>query len=202
MGPETLESLQKEAIEEVLSAYPAKAAKNRAKHLGVDSPEGEKGACDKTRSNKQTVPGVMSQRGCAYAGSKGVVWGPIKDMIHISHGPIGCGQYSRAGRRNYYIGTTGVDTFVTMNFTTDFNEKILYSVEIKNLKKHLEEIDELFPLNNGVSIQSECPIGLIGDDIQAVAKVHKKRLVIKQLQFLVRDLEGFLNHLVTTLQMI
>ena len=36
----------------------------------------------------------MTIRGCAYAGSKGVVWGPIKDMIHISHGPVGCGQYS------------------------------------------------------------------------------------------------------------
>jgi nitrogenase molybdenum-iron protein alpha/beta subunit len=35
----------------------------------------------------------MTIRGCAYAGSKGVVWGPIKDMIHISHGPVGCGQY-------------------------------------------------------------------------------------------------------------
>jgi nitrogenase molybdenum-iron protein alpha chain len=55
----------------------------------------------------------MTVRGCAYAGSKGVVWGPIKDMVHVSHGPIGCGQYSRAGRRNYYVGTTGVDTFGT-----------------------------------------------------------------------------------------
>ena len=44
-------------------------------------------------------------------------------MIHISHGPVGCGQYSRAGRRNYYIGTTGVNAFVTMNFTSDFQEK-------------------------------------------------------------------------------
>ena len=174
MGTETLEELQKKAIAEVLEVYPAKAAKNRAKHLGVDTPEGVKGACDKTRSNKQTVPGVMSQRGCAYAGSKGVVWGPVKDMIHISHGPIGCGQYSRAGRRNYYIGTTGVDTFVTMNFSTDFSEKDIVFGGDKKLKKALEEIDDLFPLNNGISIQSECPIGLIGDDIQAVAKMHKK----------------------------
>ena len=119
MGPETLESLQKEALAEVLDSYSDKVKKSRAKHLGIDSPETGKGSCDTTKSNKQTVPGVMSQRGCAYAGSKGVVWGPIKDMIHISHGPIGCGQYSRGGRRNYYIGTTGVDTFVTMNFSTD-----------------------------------------------------------------------------------
>ncbi|HHD80290.1 MAG TPA: nitrogenase molybdenum-iron protein alpha chain, partial [Campylobacterales bacterium] len=174
MGTETLEELQNKAITEILEVYPAKAAKNRAKHLGVDTPEDVKGACDKTKSNKQTVPGVMSQRGCAYAGSKGVVWGPVKDMIHISHGPIGCGQYSRAGRRNYYIGTTGVDTFVTMNFSTDFTENDIVFGGDKKLKKALGEIDELFPLNNGITIQSECPIGLIGDDIQAVAKWYKK----------------------------
>ncbi|QOG11237.1 nitrogenase molybdenum-iron protein alpha chain [Arcobacter sp. FWKO B] len=173
MNP-NLESLQKEVIQEVLDSYPEKLKKNRAKHLGVDSPETGKGACSTTRSNKQTVPGVMSQRGCAYAGSKGVVWGPIKDMIHISHGPIGCGQYSRAGRRNYYIGTTGVDTFVTMNFSTDFSEKDIVFGGDKKLKTALEEIDTLFPLHNGISIQSECPIGLIGDDIQAVAKKHNQ----------------------------
>lgn len=174
MSAETLLSQQQAAIAEVLEAYPEKAKKSREKHLGVDTPEGVKGACDSTKSNKQTVPGVMSQRGCAYAGSKGVVWGPVKDMIHISHGPIGCGQYSRAGRRNYYVGTTGVDTYVTMNFSTDYQEKDIVFGGDKKLKAALAEIDELFPLNNGISIQSECPIGLIGDDIQAVAKAYKK----------------------------
>ncbi len=174
MTTETLLSQQQAVIAEVLEAYPDKAKKSRAKHLGVDAPDGVKGACDSTKSNKQTIPGVMSQRGCAYAGSKGVVWGPIKDMVHISHGPIGCGQYSRAGRRNYYIGTTGVDTYVTMNFSTDYQEKDIVFGGDKKLKAALAEIDELFPLNNGISIQSECPIGLIGDDIQAVAKAYKK----------------------------
>jgi nitrogenase molybdenum-iron protein alpha chain len=65
----------------------------------------------------------MTIRGCAYAGSKGVVWGPIKDMVHISHGQVVCGQYSWAARRNCYIGTTGIDTFVTMQFTSDFQER-------------------------------------------------------------------------------
>ena len=174
MTTETLLSQQQAVLAEVLEAYPDKAKKSRAKHLGVDTPDGVKGACDSTKSNKQTIPGVMSQRGCAYAGSKGVVWGPIKDMVHISHGPIGCGQYSRAGRRNYYIGTTGVDTYVTMNFSTDYQEKDIVFGGDKKLKAALAEIDELFPLNNGISIQSECPIGLIGDDIQAVAKAYKK----------------------------
>jgi nitrogenase molybdenum-iron protein alpha chain len=40
----------------------------------------------------------------------------------------------------------------------------------------LDEIAGLFPLAKGVSIQSECPIGLIGDDIEAVAKKKGKEL--------------------------
>lgn len=44
-------------------------------------------------------------------------------MAHISHGPVGCGQYSRAGRRNYYTGVSGVDSFGTLNFTSDFQER-------------------------------------------------------------------------------
>ena len=116
----------------------------------------------------------MTIRGCAYAGSKGVVWGPIKDMIHISHGPVGCGQYSRAGRRNYYIGTTGVNTFVTMNFTSDFQEKDIVFGGDKKLAKIIDEIEGLFPLHKGISVQSECPIGLIGDDIEAVSRKKTK----------------------------
>ena len=162
-------------IQEVLEIYPEKAKKDRSKHLAVNDQSVEKSSKCIT-SNKKSLPGVMTIRGCAYAGSKGVVWGPIKDMIHISHGPVGCGQYSRAGRRNYYIGTTGVNTFVTMNFTTDFQEKDIVFGGDKKLAKTIEEINQLFPLNKGISIQSECPIGLIGDDIEAVAKKSSKEI--------------------------
>lgn len=156
-------------IQEVLDVYPEEARKERAQHLAVNDPNAEKSSKCIT-SNKKSLPGTMTIRGCAYAGSKGVVWGPIKDMIHISHGPVGCGQYSRAGRRNYYIGTTGVNTFVTMNFTSDFQEKDIVFGGDKKLDKLISEIETLFPLNKGVSVQSECPIGLIGDDIEAVSK--------------------------------
>jgi nitrogenase molybdenum-iron protein alpha chain len=77
----------------------------------------------------------MTTRGCAYAGAKGVVWGPVKDMVHISHGPVGCGYYSWSGRRNYYIGTTGVDTFGTMQFTSDFQERDIVFGGDKKLAK-------------------------------------------------------------------
>ena len=91
----------------------------------------------------------MTIRGCAYAGSKGVVWGPIKDMIHISHGPVGCGQYSWAARRNYYIGTTGIDTFVTMQFTSDFQEKDIVFGGDKKLAKIMDEIQDAVPAEQG-----------------------------------------------------
>ncbi len=162
-------------IQEVLEVYPEKARKDREKHLAVNDQSIEQSKKCIT-SNRKSLPGVMTIRGCAYAGSKGVVWGPIKDMIHISHGPVGCGQYSRAGRRNYYVGTTGVNTFGTMNFTSDFQEKDIVFGGDKKLAKLITEIEQLFPLNKGISVQSECPIGLIGDDIEAVSKKAAKEI--------------------------
>ncbi|WP_414754237.1 nitrogenase molybdenum-iron protein alpha chain [Anabaena sp. CCY 9910] len=163
----------KELIKEVLKAYPEKSRKKREKHLNVH--EENKSDCG-VKSNIKSVPGVMTARGCAYAGSKGVVWGPIKDMIHISHGPVGCGYWSWSGRRNYYVGVTGINSFGTMHFTSDFQERDIVFGGDKKLVKLIEELDVLFPLNRGVSIQSECPIGLIGDDIEAVAKKTSKQI--------------------------
>jgi nitrogenase molybdenum-iron protein alpha chain len=57
-----------------------------------------------------------------------------------------------------------------MNFTTDFQERDIVFGGDKNLGNAIDEINTLFPLNKGITVQSECPIGLIGDDIQAVAK--------------------------------
>lgn len=170
---ENMREENEKLVEEVLSVYTADAKDERAKHLMVNDKSIDKSKKCIT-SNKKSLPGVATMRGCAYAGAKGVVWGPIKDMISISHGPVGCGQYSRAGRRNYYVGTTGVNTFVTMNFTSDFQEKDIVFGGDKKLEKILDEINGLFPLSKGVSIQSECPIGLIGDDIEAVAKKKAK----------------------------
>jgi nitrogenase molybdenum-iron protein alpha chain len=162
----------KELIDEVLKAYPDKMAKKRAKHLNTF--ESGKPDCG-VKSNIKSLPGVMTIRGCAYAGSKGVVWGPIKDMVHISHGPVGCGQYSWSTRRNYYIGDTGINAFGTMQFTSDFQEKDIVFGGDKKLEALIDEVQTLFPLNRGISIQSECPIGLIGDDIEAVSKKKSKQ---------------------------
>lgn len=169
----TLKEETRKIVTEVLETYPEKAQKKRAKHLNVYD-EG-KADCG-VKSNIKSIPGVMTTRGCAYAGSKGVVWGPVKDMIHLSHGPVGCGYYSWSGRRNYYVGITGVNTFVTMQFTSDFQERDVVFGGDKKLAKLLVEASELFPLAKGITIQSECPVGLIGDDIEAVAKRVSKEI--------------------------
>ena len=161
----------RELIQEVLSVYPEKAAKKRAKHLNVY--EEGKPDCG-VKSNIKSLPGVMTIRGCAYAGAKGVVWGPIKDMVHISHGPVGCGQYSWGTRRNYADGVPGVNNWVAMQITSDFQEKDIVFGGDKKLDKMIDEINTLFPLSRGISIMSECPIGLIGDDIEAVSKKKAK----------------------------
>jgi nitrogenase molybdenum-iron protein alpha chain len=162
-------------IQEVLEVYPEETGKQRAKHLMANDPELEKSnKC--IVANKKALPGVMTARGCAYAGAKGVVWGPIKDVANISHGPVGCGQFSRAGRRNYVTGFSGVNVFADINFTSDFQEKDVVFGGDKKLTKLIGEIDALFPLAKGVTVQSECPIGLIGDDIEAVAKSTAKEI--------------------------
>jgi nitrogenase molybdenum-iron protein alpha chain len=164
----TIKDTQK-MIEEVLEVYPEKTKKDRSKHLAANDPSGQCSSCQ-VKSNIKSRPGVMTVRGCAYAGAKGVVWGPVKDQVTVSHGPIGCGQYSWWSRRNYYNGQTGIDTFGTMHITTDYQERDIVYGGDKNLYAALTELKELFPLAKSMGLLSECPVGLIGDDIEAVSK--------------------------------
>ena len=118
---------------------------------------------------------------------KGVVWGPIGDMVHVSHGPVGCGWYSWGTRRNLVSGINGVTQFA-MQFTSDFQEKDIVYGGDKKLKTLLEEAKGLFPLAKGISVLSECPVGLIGDDINSVAKASAKEL---DLPIIPCNCEGF-----------
>jgi nitrogenase molybdenum-iron protein alpha chain len=165
---------RRQMIADTLAEYPPKTAKKRGKHLNVyDEGNPDCGV----KSNIKSVPGVMTVRGCAYAGAKGVVWGPIKDMVHVSHGPVGCGQYSWGQRRNYVSGAvTGVNSWVVMQITSDFQEKDIVFGGDKKLVKVIDEIESLFPLNKGISVMSECPVGLIGDDIESVSKRKSKEI--------------------------
>jgi len=137
---EEVKERNKQLIGEVLEAYPEKFGKRRAKHLGTF--DADKGECA-IKSNIKSIPAYDDPR-LRLCGFKGCRLGPIKDMVHISHGPVGCGQYSWAARRNYYVGTTGVDSFVTMQFTSDFQEKDIVFGGDKKLSKIIDEVQELF----------------------------------------------------------
>ena len=184
----TIPGITKETTEELiartLEVYPEKAKKKRAPHLG---PNDQASGCAAVKSNKKTVPGVMSARGCAYAGAKGVVWGPIRDMVHVSHGPVGCGWYSWGTRRNLMTGKLGVDQFA-MQFTSDFQEKDIVYGGDKKLKQLLVEAKGVFPLAKGISVLSECPVGLIGDDINSATKHSATEL---DLPIIPCNCEGF-----------
>ena len=118
----------------------------------------------------KSAPGVMTVRGCAYAGSKGVVWGPVKDMVHISHGPVGCGEYSWARRATTTTAPPASTPSARCTSPATSRSATSSSAATRSWRSIIDEIDELFPLAKGISIQSECPVGLIGDDIEAVAK--------------------------------
>ena len=87
MGKTLIEELDMSKFtEEVVKAYPSKVAKKRAKSIVVNDPD----SIPQIQSNVRTIPGIITQRGCTYAGCKGVVLGPTRDIINITHGPFGC----------------------------------------------------------------------------------------------------------------
>lgn len=79
-------AITEQQLEEILAKYPSKLAKNRKKHIVIRDSAATR---QEIEANTRTAPGIITNRGCAYAGCKGVVLGPLKDMVHITHGPIG-----------------------------------------------------------------------------------------------------------------
>ncbi len=119
-----------EVKKELLEKYPTKVARKRAKQIVVNQADPE--ACvPEIMSNVRTIPGIITQRGCTYAGCKGVVLGPTRDIVNITHGPIGCGFYSWLTRRNQTRPEGPEDdNFITYCFSTDMqDEQIIFGGE-------------------------------------------------------------------------
>ena len=177
-----------EPIEEMLAPYPDLVKKNRKKHLIIKNETAE--SCPQIEANTRTIPGIISQRGCAYAGCKGVVVAPIKDMITITHGPVGCGYYSWGTRRNKARAddTTPKDKIYSqLCFITDMQEPDIVFGGEKKLAKMIDEVVAAFH-PRAINICATCPVGLIGDDISAVAKAAQERHGIQVLAY---NCEGY-----------
>ncbi len=171
-----------EVKQELISRYPTKVARKRAKQIVVNE-VGECGEVPEIGANTRTIPGIITQRGCTYAGCKGVILGPTRDIVNITHGPIGCGFYSWLTRRNQTKPEDARDeNFMTYCFSTDMqDEDIVFGGE-KKLKAAIQEAYDIFK-PKAISIFATCPVGLIGDDIHAVAREMKEKLGINIFGF-------------------
>src|SRR5664279_2829362 len=171
--------------DEVVKSYSGKVAKKRAKHILVNDPE----VPAEIEANVRTIPGIISQRGCCYAGCKGVVMGPIKDMVHIVHGPIGCSYHAWLSRRNQAATGDGIANFIHYACSTDMQEEdIVFGGEKKLAQACREAYALLKP--TAIGLYSTCPVGLIGDDVHAVARQMKEELGINVFGFSCEGYKG------------
>lgn len=172
--------------QELLIKYPTKVARKRAKQIVVNK-EGEP---PEIGANARTIPGIITQRGCSYAGCKGVVLGPTRDFVNLTHGPIGCGFYSWLTRRNQTRPPTPDDpNFMTYCFSTDLQDGDIVFGGEKKLRAAIQEAYDLFK-PKAISIFATCPVGLIGDDIHNVAREMKEQLGINVFAFSCEGYKG------------
>ncbi|MGD9159904.1 MAG: nitrogenase molybdenum-iron protein alpha chain [Desulfobacteraceae bacterium] len=188
---EYMEGVDPEALKkEILSKYPTKVARKRAKQITINRVD-ENESVPEIGANVRTVPGIITQRGCCYAGCKGVVLGPTRDIVNLTHGPIGCGFYSWLTRRNQTDPSTTEDghQFMTYCFSTDMqDEEIIFGGE-KKLKKAIQEAYDIFH-PKAISVFSTCPVGLIGDDVHQVTKEMREKLGINIFGFSCEGYKG------------
>ncbi|HEX2953550.1 MAG TPA: nitrogenase molybdenum-iron protein alpha chain [Bacillota bacterium] len=173
--------------EELLKAYPTKVARKRSKHIVLNDPNPD--LMPEIESNVRTIPGIITQRGCTYAGCKGVVLGPTRDIVNITHGPIGCGFYSWLTRRNQTQPGEDGENFMTYCFSTDMHDDNIVFGGEKKLRKAVEEAYEIFK-PKAIGIFSTCPVGLIGDDVHSVAREMKEKLGINVFAFSCEGYKG------------
>lgn len=174
------------AREEMLKAYPDKTKKKRAKQLLVnETPDSPK----QIGANSRTIPGIMTQRGCTYAGCRGVVIGPMHDVLHITHGPIGCSFYSWQTRRNLARPTDGQINYLQYSMTTDMQEDNIVFGGEKKLAAAIREAYAIFK-PKAIAVYATCPVGLIGDDIHSVCRAAKEELGINVFGFSCEGYKG------------
>ncbi len=178
-----------EVKQELLKKYPTKVARKRAKQIIVNRVSEEQ-ELPEIGANTRTIPGIITQRGCTYAGCKGVIMGPTRDIVNITHGPIGCGFYSWLTRRNQTRPDGPEDdNFMTYCFSTDMQEENIVFGGEKKLRAAIQEAYDLFK-PKAISIFSTCPVGLIGDDVHSVAREMKEKLGINVFGFSCEGYKG------------
>ena len=169
----------------LVQSYPPKALQKRTRHIRVNDPV----VIPKIEANSRTIPGIITQRGCCYAGCKGVVLGPITDILQIVHGPVGCSYYAWMTRRSQADVPAGEANYLNYTFTTDMTEQEIIFGGEKKLAAAIREAYEIFH-PKAIAVFATCPVGLIGDDVQAVAGQMRAELGINVFGFSCEGYKG------------
>jgi len=159
--------------EELLKKYPPKVARKRAKQILIN--EALENETPEIQANVRTIPGIITMRGCTYAGCKGVIMGPTRDIVNLVHGPIGCSFYAWLTRRNQTDAGPDGENYMTYCFSTDMQDSDIIFGGEKKLEKAIQEAYDLFHPKS-IAVFATCPVGLIGDDIHTVTKNMKDKL--------------------------
>ncbi len=140
-------------------------ADKREKQIMVNDKKNSQAiACD-----THSVSGVVSQRACMYCGAR-VVLNPIVDAAHIVHGPIGCASYTWDIRGSL----SSTSEMYRNSFSTDLREHDIIFGGEKKLAAAVDEIIEKEKPKT-VFIYSTCVVGVIGDDVDAVARKAEQK---------------------------
>ncbi len=177
-----------DAKKALVAKYPAKVGRRRAQQM-VAAP-GADGDIPEVTSNVRTIPGILSMRGCTYAGCKGVVLGPTRDIVNLVHGPIGCSFYAWLTRRNQTDASAPTaENFMNYAFSTDMQDNDIVFGGEKKLKAAIREAYAIFK-PKAIGVFATCPVGLIGDDVHSVAREMKEELGINVFGFSCEGYKG------------
>ncbi|MBU4394284.1 MAG: nitrogenase molybdenum-iron protein alpha chain [Proteobacteria bacterium] len=157
---------------ELLAKYPTKVARKRSKQIMIN--EALENETPEITANVRTTPGIITMRGCTYAGCKGVIMGPTRDIVNIVHGPIGCSFYAWLTRRNQTDAGTDGANYMNYCFSTDMQDSDIIFGGEKKLAQAIQEAYDLFHPRS-IAVFATCPVGLIGDDIHTVTKKMKEK---------------------------
>ncbi|AEF97277.1 nitrogenase component 1 [Methanotorris igneus] len=117
------------------------------------------------KCSTRTTPGVITQRSCVYYGARWVL-APIKNTIHVVHGPVGCAYYGAYVRKKNYL-----------TVSSDASEvDIIYGGEKKLFNTIIEAAREL--KGDAVFVYVTCPTALNGDDVEGICKKAEEILKI------------------------
>jgi len=166
----------------LLEKYPAKVARKRAKQIMINEAQ-QNSAPPEIVANVRTIPGIITMRGCTYAGCKGVIMGPTADVVNLVHGPIGCSFYAWLTRRNQSDASNdskspeyeGGANYIPYCMSTDMQDSDIIFGGEKKLAAAIQEAYDLFH-PKAICIFATCPVGLIGDDIHTVSRTMKEKL--------------------------